>query len=449
MIRRLQLIGALTGLSIALAVPAVHAVAQSGSAAQQSAQALRRQVERRFEALPVTDGVILRPKVRMNGVRSIELTRAIAVDGSPVTERELRALLGDDADLVIQVWSLGAVDRRSLFADSIAPAQPSSVDPQGAGPMAERPDDDAASRSRDQSGDRSDWPGDNRVHIGGGVRVGAGEVVDGDVVAVGGSAHVVGVVHGDVVAIGGRVELGPQSVVDQDVAVIGGSLERATGARVGGRIKEIGIGAFSRDWATPRNWIGGWVDRRVGSTFALLSTAARGAVLCLLAGIVLLLAGAYVDRISVRAAIEPIKAGAIGFLAQMLFLPLLIITILVLVVTIVGIPLLVLIPFVILGLGVVGLVGFTAVAHRVGDHVARRLGWMNRGTYLNTFTGIVVILLPVLVARLALLAGGTGVAFLWHWLAAMGFVAEYLAWTVGFGAVALVRFGRSRTLEGR
>jgi hypothetical protein len=114
----------------------------------------------------------------------------------------------------------------------------------------------------------------------------------------------------------------------------------------------------------------------------------------------------------------------------------------VLVVTIVGIPLLVLIPFIILGLGVVGLVGFTAVAQQLGAHIGRRLGWTNASSYLTAFAGVVTLLLPVLLARLALLAGGTGIALLWHGLAAVGLFVEYLAWTVGFGAVALVRFGK-------
>jgi Flp pilus assembly protein TadB len=58
-----------------------------------------------------------------------------------------------------------------------------------------------------------------------------------------------------------------------------------------------------------------------------------------------------------------VKAGAIGLLAQLLFIPMLVITIVVLVATLIGIPLLVLVPFAIIGLGAVGLVGFTGVAY--------------------------------------------------------------------------------------
>ena len=103
---------------------------------------------------------------------------------------------------------------------------------------------------------------------------------------------------------------------------------------------------------------------------------ARFGILCLLTALVVLFGRPYVERASEQAWNEPLKAGAIGVLAQILFLPVLIITCVVLVVTIIGIPLLFLIPFIILGLALVGLVGFTGVAYRLGGvlGVAIRVG---------------------------------------------------------------------------
>ena len=98
-------------------------------------------------------------------------------------------------------------------------------------------------------------------------------------------------------------------------------------------------------------------EPRVG-VFAV-STLVRVGMLCLLAALVLLFGRDYVARVGIRAAAEPLKAGAIGLLVQLLFLPLLIVTILLFVITIVGIPLLILIPFAILLLMVLALVGFT------------------------------------------------------------------------------------------
>ena len=51
------------------------------------------------------------------------------------------------------------------------------------------------------------------------------------------------------------------------------------------------------------------------------------------------------------------------------------ITIVLLAITIVGIPLLVLVPFAILGLVVIALVGFTGVSYRLGLLLSTRFGW--------------------------------------------------------------------------
>jgi hypothetical protein len=275
------------------------------------------------------------------------------------------------------------------------------------------------------------------------VDVGADEVINGDVVAIGGSARVDGEVHGDVVAVGGSVRLGPQAIVTGDVAVIGGVLDRDPNARIDGEFKEIGIGAINLSGI---RWDRiGWpiMGRAFGSAFALLSTVGRVAILCLLAALVILMGHEYVERVSARAAAEPLKAGAIGFLAQLLFLPVLIITILILVATIVGIPLLLLIPFALLALGLVALVGFTAVAYRVGTVVGGRLGWTPLGSYGATLLGIVIVISPVLLARVLGLIGGPIFPMTFA-LGLAGFLLEYLVWTVGFGAVALAWFNRTR-----
>jgi len=113
------------------------------------------------------------------------------------------------------------------------------------------------------------------------------------------------------------------------------------------------------------------------------------------------------------------------------------------VVTIIGIPLLVLIPFALLALAVIGLVGFTAVAFNLGHLVSQRFNWSDRNPYLTVVAGILLLVSPVLVARLIGLAG-VMLFPLTGTLAFLGYLAEYIAWTVGFGAVALLRFSRSQ-----
>src|SRR5262249_59656865 len=156
--------------------------------------------------------------------------------------------------------------------------------------------------------------------------------------------------------------LGPKAQVANNVVVVGGPLRRDPGARIGGRVQTVGLGSMNfGDWRWGANPLGLFWGSLVGAAFALVFTLTRLAILCLLAALVVLFGRSYMERAADHAATETVKAGAIGFLAQLLFLPVLVITIVVLVMTIIGIPLLLLLPFVFLGLGVVAVIGFTAV----------------------------------------------------------------------------------------
>jgi hypothetical protein len=282
----------------------------------------------------------------------------------------------------------------------------------------------------------------DRVRIGGGVTVDADESLAGDVVAVGGPVRIEGQVRGDVVAVGGGVTLGPRAVVDGDVTAVGGPLHRDPGAIVRGKAQEVSLGGIDLSrWTWRRNPVGQWWGNMVGSAFAFVGTLVRVCVLCLFAALVVLFGREYMERVGAVAANASVKAGAVGFAAQILFVPLLVITIIVLVMTIVGIPLILLIPFVILGIALVALVGFTGVAHRVGQIVTGRLGRTDDNPYVSTLLGVVLIMAPVLLSRFASLGGGM-LFPLSASLGVAGFVIEYLAWTVGFGAVALMKFGR-------
>jgi hypothetical protein len=74
------------------------------------------------------------------------------------------------------------------------------------------------------------------VNIGGGVDVPAGTMVEGDVVAIGGSADVKGYVQGSVVAIGGNVYARPGSKIDGDAVAIGGTVVKEGDAQLGGSV---------------------------------------------------------------------------------------------------------------------------------------------------------------------------------------------------------------------
>lgn len=414
----------------------------SGSAAAQTppadSTALRQQIDRRFDVLLLTDRIVLRPRSPVGGgVRSIEMAdQTIAIDGVVATGAEVRDRLGSDADAVLRLSYLDAAARRALFAPpAAAPEIPPPPPAPSTAPI------DPTPPSFPEPPVRRDRRRGDQVRIGGGVTVDEDEVVTGDVVAIGGSARINGEVRGEVVAVGGSVHLGPRAVVAGDIVVIGGGLNRADGARVQGEVHEIGIGNFEfRNWRwgpTPVLWP--WFGR----TLALMATLGRIAILCVLAVLVMLLGREYVEPTSARAAAEPLKAGAIGFLAQLLFLPVLLLTILILVITIVGIPLLLLLPFALLALAILALLGFTAIAYYVGQLVSARFGWSATGPYAATILGILVVVSPLLLARLLALIGGPIVPMTFA-IGVIGFLVEYAAWTIGFGAVALARLNRPR-----
>ncbi len=454
-------------LLLAVAALVAHALGvDSGLMAQApgDVSALRSQLERRFDVLPIQDGVLLRPRVRINDLRSIEIHQgSIALDGLVVTGAELRQRLGADADVVVRVSYLTAADQRLLTGaaqpvapapavGAIAPAPPMPPqDPRQAAREARDRAREARREARDRArevargpfGRRSGGPGD-RVRFGGTVTVNPGETVDGDVVVIAGTARVNGRVNGEVVVVGGTADLGPQADIAEDVVVIGGPLRRDPAARIGGDVDEIGFGPINinPNLNFPRFGFGNWTwGNSFGSAFSLFATVIRVAVMCVLAALVLLLGAGYVDRIREFAAAEPFKAGAVGFLSQVLMLPLCIILVIVLVITIVGIPLLLLMPFVFLALGVLGLVGFTAVARQVGGFVLGRFSAEGLGSYATTMAGVVLIVSPLLLGRLISVGGGP----LWLVstpLAAVGFFVEYAAWTIGFGAVLFSMLGR-------
>ncbi|OFW29616.1 MAG: hypothetical protein A3H97_01610 [Acidobacteria bacterium RIFCSPLOWO2_02_FULL_65_29] len=419
------------GLSWALCSAAF---AQGGRAAPEE---LRRQVERRFEVVVVRDGLVLRadgPGRGARGARTVEVSGGtIIVDGAPATGAELRDTLGADADLVLQLSYLDVATQRALFTEAGRGVAPGPERP-AAQPDLEPPDRREGARNRQAS---------ERIRIGGSVRVESDELIRGDVVAVGGSARVFGEVRGDVAAIGGVVELGPTAIVRGDVTVVGGTLRRDPGARIEGETHEIGIGAIDMsDWRFSMPSLAAlWWGWTLSAVYSLVASIVRVSVLCLLAALVMLVARDYVERVSARAAAEPFKAGAIGFLAQVLFIPILVVVILLLVVTIIGIPLLVLVPFAILGLGIFGLIGFTAVGYHLGRLLTARLGWTDAGPFAATIAGILLVVSPVLVARLIGIGGGV-LYPMTVGLGLVGVIVEYVAWTVGFGAVALARFGR-------
>ena len=424
---RRQIFIALAVLTVALMVRTAYIVhAQTATAAE-----LRMQLSSRYDIVALQQGIALVPKTANPRVRMIQVVNgAVTVDGDTLTAAQLRDRLGSDAGPIVQLTYLSAAEQRQLAAPEgaappgatpgAAPVPPSVTIPTPPAPPAPEP----PARSVERKGDV--------VRIGGGaVDVAENERVDGDVVAIGGPVTVNGEVTGDVVGVGGGLTLGPHAVVRGEVTAVGGPFKRDPQAQVFGKINEIGIGANGQTIPpyniNMRNILFGTLASRVQR---FVTTIVRVLMFILFALIVTAVGQRPVQQIAARIGAEPVRSGLMGLLAEILFVPVLVVTILALVISIIGIPLLVLVPFAIILVGIVMLVGFTGTAYLVGGWTLDRFGRTERNPYLIAAIGIVVIAGLTLVGRLfALAVGGIGAPF---YIA--GYLLEYLAWTVGFGA---------------
>src|SRR5688572_24876387 len=176
--------------------PPSGAAAQSPSPASAAADvspAIRSQALDRFRVIVIRDGLVLTPR-RGDG-KTIEISNgSIALDGTPVSGRELRDALGGDADVVIQLSYASADALRAAFAPPAAPTAPSApaapepaATPEGA--EAPEPPSPPAPAVPDRDWRRKSGA---KVNVGGSIEVDEDERVTDAVVAIGGNVDVRG-----------------------------------------------------------------------------------------------------------------------------------------------------------------------------------------------------------------------------------------------------------------
>jgi hypothetical protein len=421
---------------VMLGLAATVVVAQQLS--PDEARVLRTRIEQRFDVVPLTDGIALRPKTRRGDVRLIEIGDGpIAVNGAAVTGRELRERLGSDADPVLRLSYLSTEARKELFS----PEHPNAEAPAEREPApsrAERPAPVQGEQNRSTPGTSRE-----RVRIFGDVSVAENETIEQQAVAVIGSVRVDGEVGDNVVAVLGSVDLGPRAVVRGDVVSVGGRVRRAQGSQVRGAVTEVSFADPSLR-VNLEPWLGSWspwVFGAFGSFPRLIGSAFRFVLLALFASLAMIVARPTVEASAQRVSDNPIKATLVGLTAQILLIPLLVLTAVVLSISIVGIPLLLLLPFVVLVLLFIALAGFSGTAYAVGQRGRRGLGMTPASPVFDVCLGVLTILLPVLTARVIALVGwpATPIAVV---LLATGFGVEFLAWVTGFGAALANAFTR-------
>ena len=439
--RQLTLPAALPMLALVAFAAAVPLQAQPPA----GPDSLRQEIEAEYRVTSSSSGVVLLPRNGERGIALIELRGdRVYLDGNgPVSAQRLAAALGAEAALLLRLTSLDPEAQRSvlglppLAAADVAALVPASepVEPSAAtGPGTPAPgvlvSDDAGERTRDRRVVRRDI-----VRFGGHVHVAADERVRGDVVVIGGSLRVDGEVSRDITVIGGSATFGPEAIARRDVTIVGGRLTRDPGARFDRGVNEVNFNMVDLDFGGFDGWPNMRLPRpsaQVYRSMDLMGSFIRFAFFGLLGSVVLLVAGGSSERVAERVTLEPVKAGFVGFLAQLLFVPLLLTGILLLVVTIIGIPLLALVPVVLVGAMVVLMLGFTGVA----QGVSRLFASGGQSALVLFWVGLVLLMTPTLFGEALELMGDSFGLFAVI-LGVTGFVVEYVAWTAGAGAVIL------------
>jgi len=458
---------------LVLASTAAYAAPQSTATPPASAEErgeLRRAIESRYEVLPVSGGIALKPRQARAGIRTIEVTgQEVAVNGERVSARTLRDWLGEDADAILRLQGLSAAEQRQIFGleEAAAPSKPEENTPEPAEqevsevtetpaepglpplpPLPEKP-------GRHSSGDRMNVGGsvtvskgetvNDAVAVGGSVHVDEGAEVQAGVTAIGGPARIDGKVDGDVTAVGSSVYLGPHAVVGGGVTTIGGRLRRSPGAVVEGPISEVPLLPFGR-FGHDHGWWHGWDWDRWGpwsfwgGVSDFLASLMKLVLMGLLTCLVLLVARRPLERVDRQLAAQPWPCAAAGIAGFLFFWPLFFVVTVLLAITIIGCALFLLYPFLFLYLGLLLLLGYAASAYRLGRWIEIRFDRRFGSPYAVALVGVFLIQIwSVLGELFALVPGPFG--FFSFMVGLFAFLVQLTAWTVGFGAVILSRFG--------
>lgn len=278
-----------------------------------------------------------------------------------------------------------------------------------------------------------------RIAFGQDVKIERDEEVTEAAVVIGGNLNVDGRVRDGIVVVGGDLHLSATADVRGDIVLVGGTITRDPGATLTGGVNYVSFG----DWW--RRNAGFWPSVRVGEWgrwLSLAGTLARVSVLAVLMAMLLVVARAPVARVGRAAHAEPLRSFIVGLAAEIFFVPLLVATSIGLALTIIGIPFVaVLVPIAIAIAGFAFVLGFTAMACRVGEWVEDRLGWQPGNAFVSTTIGFFLLLAPTLLARFVDVAS-IGAAALTFGLVSVGLAVEFIVWTMGLGAAITTGLGR-------
>ncbi len=261
----------------------------------------------------------------------------------------------------------------------------------------------------------------NLAIFGGSSTLQEGSTVRGDIAITGGTLTVYGEVDGDVNTIGGSVYLGDTAVVKGDVISVGGSVDRASGAKIEGSIRNEQPNQFNIPGLPNITRPGLLVNRGpinlrpIGEIFlGFFQVLALAALAVLIA----LFLAAPTQRVANAVTVQPVLSGAIGLLTIVVAPALLV----VLGITIILLPVSLLGILVLLAALVYGWVA-------VGLELGRRMEVMLKTEWtVPVSAGLGTLVL-------------TFVAWLIGLIPCIGWLIVALVASMGLGGVVLTRFG--------
>jgi hypothetical protein len=294
------------------------------------------------------------------------------------------------------------------------------------------------------------------VRFGQDIEIPEGKVIDGSVVAIGGSIHVLGSVKGDCTAVGGSVSVSDSGVVHGDAVSVGGSTTVSDDGRVLGSNVSVGgwpHGGHSHGMIPLMGLVG------LGAIAGIIATICQLLIVLFLAWLCLLLVRERIEHAVDRMGKTFGKSflwGLAAWMAMIVVLPAIVIVgaiaMVILVITIIGIPVAILLAIVMV---------FALIGALLGIIVFAFLGYVNGAMYLGRIVlarknpGVAVSPLKAVLVGASLMLGlkilGKLLVFLGLLfvmpigiaLAIASVVLGLVFMTAGMGAMVLTRFQRN------
>ncbi|MDP3025746.1 MAG: hypothetical protein Q8O10_09465 [candidate division Zixibacteria bacterium] len=264
------------------------------------------------------------------------------------------------------------------------------------------------------------------VKFGKDITVEEGEKVSGDIVAIGGDVHVKGTVEGDVVSIGGNIYVTSTGVIEKDATSVGGDVKKEPGAVIKGQTQGLGFLPGSFFGFHP----GAFWNRGIGFIFTFFKIL----FLFFLSIIALALVPGNIQKIKDEVSRNAWKSALIGFLGEILILPVFIL----LLITIIGIPVAILIlPLFIL---IAMILGYASVSLIVGEKLKQNTNLKPQTQMLTLALGILAVEFMSLFASFLRIFCGI-FSPLCLIFAILGFMITYVVFTIGFGGAILTLLG--------